>query len=90
MAQEPLAPRPVSPLEPVANVVVPMPVLRAHALAEEPSPLARPPMPESSNSEERWPWPELPEPQSPESPDGAVLLLYWERLNRLDREQRGE
>jgi len=45
---------------------------------------------EPSKAQDLWPWPELPEPSSPDSPDGAVLLLYWERLNRLDREQRGE
>lgn len=49
-----------------------------------------PPGGSTEKAQELWPWPELPEPSSPESPDGAVLLLYWERLNRLDREQRGE
>ncbi len=37
-----------------------------------------------------YPWPELPEPPSPEPADEAVLLHQWERLLRLEREQRGE
>lgn len=34
-------------------------------------------------------WPELPEAQVSESVDGAAMLREWERLRRLDREQRG-
>ena len=34
-------------------------------------------------------WPELPEAQVSESVDGAVMLREWERLRRLEREQRG-
>jgi hypothetical protein len=36
------------------------------------------------------PWPELPESPQPDPVDGAILLQQWERLSRLDREQRGE
>lgn len=34
-------------------------------------------------------WPELPEAQGAESVDGVAVLREWERLRRLDREQRG-
>jgi hypothetical protein len=39
---------------------------------------------------EAHPWPELPEPQQVEVMDGEAALREWERLHRLDREQRGE
>jgi hypothetical protein len=45
---------------------------------------------EASEDRLRLPWPELLEPPPTESAEGASLLLQWERLNRLDREQRGE
>jgi len=88
---EALAPLPSRPLVPVANVVAPAPSSQALAPRSEevPSP-AWPSLPESSRSQDRWPWPELPEPPVSESPEGAALLLHWERLLRLDREQRGE
>lgn len=35
-------------------------------------------------------WPELPEAQQIEVMDGEAALREWERLHRLDREQRGE
>ncbi len=40
----------------------------------------------------RWsgPWPDLPEADPPESAEAGALLRQWERLSRLDREQRGE
>ncbi|MBN1206804.1 MAG: hypothetical protein JXB05_18115 [Myxococcaceae bacterium] len=46
--------------------------------------------PELPEDRQSLPWPELPEPPSTESAEGAALLLQWERLGRLDREQRGE
>jgi len=36
------------------------------------------------------PWPELPEPPPAESAEALAALRQWERLSRLDREQRGE
>jgi hypothetical protein len=36
------------------------------------------------------PWPDLPEPPPAESAEAGALLRQWERLGRLDREQRGE
>lgn len=36
------------------------------------------------------PWPEPPELPSPESGDPLAALRDWERLRRLEREQRGE
>jgi hypothetical protein len=40
----------------------------------------------------RWtgPWPDLPEVLPAESAETEALLRQWERLTRLDREQRGE
>lgn len=56
--------------------------------------LAQPPGPAPERPEIRWsgPWPDLPEEASPpESVEEAgALLRQWERLSRLDREQRGE
>lgn len=34
-------------------------------------------------------WPELPEAQGAESVDGSAVLREWERMRRLEREQRG-
>jgi hypothetical protein len=86
-----MAPFPSRPLAPVGNAVVPVPPSQARAaVSQEVPPPAWPSTPEPSKGQERWPWPELPESSSSEATDGAVLLLYWERLNRLDREQRGE
>ena len=43
------------------------------------------------SSEEALPaWPEPPELPSPEPGDPLVVLRHWERLRRLEREQRGE
>jgi hypothetical protein len=36
------------------------------------------------------PWPELPEAPPSESAEAQAALRQWERLSRLDREQRGE
>ncbi|AKJ07348.1 Hypothetical protein AA314_08974 [Archangium gephyra] len=36
------------------------------------------------------PWPEAPELPSPDPGDPLVVLRDWERLRRLEREQRGE
>ena len=36
------------------------------------------------------PWPELPPAPAPESTETVVELRQWERLRRLEREQRGE
>jgi hypothetical protein len=36
------------------------------------------------------PWPELLEPPPSESAEAQSVLRQWERLSRLDREQRGE
>jgi len=40
----------------------------------------------------RWtgPWPDLPDVLPAESAETEALLRQWERLTRLDREQRGE
>jgi hypothetical protein len=40
----------------------------------------------------RWsaPWPELPEALPADPAEAGALLRQWERLSRLDREQRGE
>jgi hypothetical protein len=79
---EELAPLPAWPAAPRENALAPAPAVQALASPfEEEAP---------STSPGRWPWPELPEPSTSDAADGAVLLLYWERLNRLDREQRGE
>jgi len=46
--------------------------------------------PEPFEAHRSGPWPELPEPPPAESPEAVALLRQWERLSRLDREQRGE
>jgi hypothetical protein len=40
----------------------------------------------------RWtgPWPDLPDVLPAEPAEAEALLRQWERLTRLDREQRGE
>ncbi|MDY7227264.1 hypothetical protein [Hyalangium rubrum] len=81
------------------NTVLQVP--RAPARAEAPGDAPKaPPLPApgpspraSSPPSEEWVvcyWPELPEPSSPDPEDAAALLQQWERLDRLDREQRGE
>ncbi|WP_407737690.1 hypothetical protein [Hyalangium sp.] len=45
---------------------------------------------EASEAQPSRPWPELPQAPVTESPEASSLLLQWERLSRLDREQRGE
>jgi hypothetical protein len=63
------------------------------ALAEAAEPKrATPPRadPEPFEAHRSGPWPELPEPPPAESPEAVALLRQWERLSRLDREQRGE
>jgi hypothetical protein len=42
------------------------------------------------SSEAPPPWPEPPELSSPEPGDPLAVLRDWERLRRLEREQRGE
>ncbi len=62
-------------------------------LAEkEEQPPAQPPSEGPERPEIRWsgPWPELPEASPAESEEAGALLRQWERLSRLDREQRGE
>jgi hypothetical protein len=94
---EALAPLPSRPPTPVENVLAPPPASQVFAPRAEETPTPAWPSlpeehepPEPSSVQDRWPWPVLPEPPSTEAADGAVLLLYWERLSRLDREQRGE
>ncbi|HLL00858.1 MAG TPA: hypothetical protein VK539_09745 [Myxococcaceae bacterium] len=89
-----LAPLPARPSAPEGNVLPPAPAAPARvsgfeeeASSKRPGPSASP---ELFTPQDRWPWPELPEHSTSDAADGAVLLLYWERLNRLDREQRGE
>lgn len=45
---------------------------------------------EAAEARASGPWPQLPETPLTESPEASALLLQWERLSRLDREQRGE
>jgi hypothetical protein len=54
--------------------------------------IARPPSETPARSEIRWtgPWPDLPEALPAESAEAEALMRQWERLTRLDREQRGE
>lgn len=91
---ETLAPLPARPSMPEGNILAPAPAAPARSsLFEDEAPSRRlgpSASPEPSTSQDRWPWPELPEHSTSDTADGAVLLLYWERLNRLDREQRGE
>ena len=42
------------------------------------------------SSDASHPWPEPPELPSPETGDPLSVLRDWERLRRLEREQRGE
>jgi hypothetical protein len=49
-----------------------------------------PPLRRAAETRPSAPWPELPETPLTESPEASALLLLWERLSRLDREQRGE
>jgi hypothetical protein len=100
---EALAPLPSGPHAPARNVLalVPAPRELASPEEEEPSP-GWPALPSRetgsvsqkatgpSEEQERWPWPELPESSAAEPSEGAALLLSWDRLLRLDREQRGE
>ena len=53
---------------------------------------AQPPTTLPERSEIRWsaPWPDLPEAPSADPAEAGALLRQWERLSRLDREQRGE
>ena len=44
----------------------------------------------ASSSDASHPWPEPPELPSPETGDPLAVLRDWERLRRLEREQRGE
>jgi hypothetical protein len=66
-----------------------------NAPSAQPS-LPWPPLPKESLLEagselpSRGPWTELPDAPPTEPSEGAALLLQWERLERLDREQRGE
>lgn len=46
--------------------------------------------PRSTEASEPSPWPELPPAPRAERTDTVVELRQWERLRRLDREQRGE
>jgi len=87
---EALAPLPSRPYAPVGNVMAPPASQALASRQEEPPSPAWPALPEPSSVQDHWPWPVLPEPPSTEAADSALLLLYWERLNRLDREQRGE
>jgi len=54
--------------------------------------LAQQPTEVPARPEIRWtgPWPDLPEVLPAESAEADALLRQWERLTRLDREQRGE
>ncbi len=53
---------------------------------------AQPPTTPPERPEPRWsaPWPDLPEALSADPAEAGALLRQWERLSRLDREQRGE
>ncbi len=59
---------------------------------KEEQPPAQPPSEGPERPEIRWsgPWPDLPEASPAESEEAGALLRQWERLSRLDREQRGE
>lgn len=46
--------------------------------------------PEPFEEPQACPWPELPEPPCSDSTEAQAALRHWERLSRLDREQRGE
>lgn len=62
-------------------------------LAKEAEPLKFSPTPRGSEPFEEsraCPWPELPESPPADSTEAQSALRHWERLNRLDREQRGE
>ena len=54
--------------------------------------LAQQPSEAPARPEIRWtgPWPDLPEVLPAEPAEAEALLRQWERLTRLDREQRGE
>jgi hypothetical protein len=61
-------------------------------LEKEERQLAQRPSEAPARAEIRWtgPWPDLPEVLPAESAETEALLRQWERLTRLDREQRGE
>lgn len=62
------------------------------SLADESTPEANSPprfSAEAPEARRSAPWPDLPEPPT-DSAEEMALLQQWERLSRLDREQRGE
>lgn len=61
-------------------------------LEKEERQVTRPPRETPARPEILWtgPWPDLPEVLPAESAEAEALLRQWERLTRLDREQRGE
>lgn len=61
-------------------------------LEKEDRQLAQWPSETPARPEIRWtgPWPDLPDVLPAESAETEALLRQWERLTRLDREQRGE
>jgi hypothetical protein len=88
-------------LAPKRNTVV-APAARASLMPSEPTPRespfpreksraeTSPPLDRASPSETSHPWPEPPELPSTEPTDPLAVLRDWERLRRLEREQRGE
>jgi hypothetical protein len=90
---EPVAEREAGPGSPLQASLPAPPRLSWPEPVEGSMPAAwTPPMDSSmpAGSLRGGPWPELPAPPPLEPAEGAALLLQWERLSRLDREQRGE
>jgi hypothetical protein len=79
---------------PEANPDVARPRTRPPDLAREPRPAAWTaawPSTDPAGMHEEWPapWPTLPDEEPPPGDETGAALRAWERLQRLDREQRG-
>jgi hypothetical protein len=91
--EEPAVERPIAPeQEPQEDLPTLIERSWPDLLEKEERQVARPPSEPPARPEIRWtgPWPELPEVLPAESAEAEAVLRQWERLTRLDREQRGE